>query len=98
MTLHSPRGVTTTVAWTPVGYDAVAWFDDARATLIDEVGDPRSLWEAACWLVGQLGYGNEYDVGEVMGRLLLAESREDIGSGQAGDIVDIIQQLIEVRR
>lgn len=71
---------------------------DTRAALIDNVGDSRSLWQAACWLAGQLGYGGEDDLGEVLSRFVLDETREDIGSGAAGEIADLLQKLVEVRR
>lgn len=98
LTIHSGSGATATVAWTPAGYDAVAWHGGTRASLIDSVDDARSLWAAAVWLSDQLGYGNEGDVGEVLARLICGETVEDIGGGAPGEIAGIIEALRELRR
>lgn len=98
LTFHSGSGATATVAWTPAGYDAVAWSGDTRASLIDAVDDARSLWVATVWLADQLGLGNENDVGEVLARLVCGESAEDIGGGPPGEIAGLIEKLRGLRR
>lgn len=98
LTLHSPSGATATLAWTPGGYDAVAWVEDTRASLVDDVGDARSLYQATVWISAQLDYGNENDVGEVLGQLLCGLTVDDIGGGPYGEIARLIVALTEIRR
>lgn len=95
-TLHAPSGTTVTFSWTPAGYDAVAFFSDGcRASLIDDVTDPRSLWTTARWIVETAaGLGGVDDLGEVLVALLDdAEVAEAVAGSEISQLVEQLRRM-----
>lgn len=96
-TLHGRAGTTVTCSFTSAGFDAVAWSGQERSSLIDECSDPHSLWQASCWMVGQLGCGTDDDVGDALALLLAGGSVATMGEARL-EIVALVQKLLEVSR
>lgn len=89
--------MTVTCSFTSAGFDAVAWSGEARSSLIDEINDPHCLFQAACWIVGQLSYGTDDDVGDVMGFLLAGGGPDTVGDAKV-EVLGVIQKLLEASR
>lgn len=93
-TLHAPSGTTVIYSWTRVGYDAVAFLSDgSRASLVDDVNSPQSLWLTARWIVETSGLGSVDDLGAVLVVLLFGPELGGVETEQQDELVRLVESL-----